>query len=148
MVRKRENTLSIEMTFDATKKEVWKAWSQADQIASWWGHKGMEVKVVKMEFEEGGDWLFTMLMPNGKLFKSEGVYLKIIPNEKIISKADFKPMTEGIEMHISLEEKGSKTVMEFACVHPTVEYCKAQEEMGFYKGWGAVLENLKRHLSK
>ena len=51
-------------------------------------------------------------------------------------------MTEGVELHATFEEQGNKTKFVFSVVHPTEEYCKQQEEMGFYNGWGSAFERL------
>lgn len=75
-------------------------------------------------------------MPDGTLFVSEGVYLEIVEFKKIVSSADFKLMTEGVELHVLFEEDGENTHFIFSVVHATVEYCRQQEEMGFYNGLG------------
>lgn len=141
-------TLTIKRTFNAPIKLVWEAWTQAEHIAKWWGPKGMEVKIVKHEFRVGGEWEYEMMMPNGGKFISEGVYAEIVELVKIISSADFKPMTEGVEIQALFEEAGDKTNFTFNCVHPTEEYCKQQEKMGFYNGWGSVFNNLEGYLQE
>jgi uncharacterized protein YndB with AHSA1/START domain len=46
-------------------------------------------------------------------------------------------------MQVLFEEDGDKTNFTFSVIHPTEEYCKQQEKMGFYNGWGAALERLE-----
>ena len=87
-------------------------------------------------------------MPDGSEFVAEGVYSEIIAFEKIISSADFKPMTEGVEIQALFEEKGDETKFTFNVVHATEEYCKQQEQMGFYNGWGSVFDRLDEFLQK
>jgi uncharacterized protein YndB with AHSA1/START domain len=82
-------------------------------------------------------------MPDGNEFTSEGQYLEIVEFKKIITTADFKPMTEGVELQVFFEEDGDKTNFTFSVVHPTEEYCKRQEKMGFYNGWGSVFDRLE-----
>ena len=50
---------------------------------------------------------------------------------KIVTTANFIPMTIGVELHISLEEQGDKTHFTFSVVHETEAYCQAQEKIGF-----------------
>ena len=142
----KNRTLTLERTLNAPIKLVWEAWSQADHISHWWGPKGMETKVIEHDFKVGGNWKYTMLMPDGKEFLTEGVYSEIIEFEKIISSADFKPMTEGVEIQALFEEKGDKTNFTFNVVHPTEEYCKQQEAMGFYNGWASTFDRLENYL--
>ena len=87
-------------------------------------------------------------MPDGNEFITEGVYSEIVEEQKIISSADFKPMTEGVEIQALFEADGDKTKFTFNVVHPTEEYCKQQEAMGFYNGWASTFDRLEDFLSK
>lgn len=136
-------TLTIEKTFNAPLKVVWEAWIQPDQIVKWWAPSGMNVKVVEHDFKVGGKWKYAMPMPDGSEFISEGTYKEIIEQEKIITSADFKPMTENVELIVLFEADGEQTKFKFSVIHATEAYCKQQEEMGFYNGWGSAFERLK-----
>ena len=140
-------TLTIKRTFSAPLSLVWEAWTQPEHIAQWWGPKGMETKIIEHDFREGGKWEYAMKMPNGSDFIADGVYSVISEMEKIFTSANFKPMTEGVEMQSHFEADGDKTNFTFHVVHETEEYCKQQEEMGFYNGWGSTFERLEEHLS-
>lgn len=141
-----KRTLTLERTFSAPRKLVWEAWTKPEHIAQWWGPKGMTTKVNKHDFKEGGDWEFAMTMPDGNEFITNGTYSKIIVLELIESSADFKPMTEGVTIVAHFEDDADNTKFTFKVIHPTEEYCKQQEEMGFYNGWGSVFENLENYL--
>ena len=67
--------------------------------------------------------------------------------EKIFSSANLKPMTEGVEIQALFQENGDKTNFTFNVVHPTEEYCKQQEKMGFYSGWGSAFDRLETLMS-
>jgi len=139
-------TLTIEKTLNASVEVVWNAWIQPDQILKWWAPAGMGAKVIEHDFKVGGNWKYSMEMPDGNEFISEGTYKEIVEFEKIITSADFKPMTEGVELQSYFEADGDKTKFTFKVVHATPEYCKQQEEMGFYNGWGSAFERLCRDL--
>ena len=141
-------TLSLKRTFNAPIQLVWEAWSSPAHIALWWGSKGMETKIVEHDFRVGGQWNYVMIMPDGNEFTSEGVYSEIVELEKIFSSANFKPMTVGVEIQALFEEDGDKTNFTFNCVHPTEEYCKQQDKMGFYNGWGSVFNRLEEYVEK
>lgn len=139
-------TLTLKRTFSAPVKLVWEAWTRPEHIANWWGPKGMKTRVIRHDFQVGGEWEYVMTMPDGSDFTSEGVYSAIAELEKIFTSANFKPMTEGVEMQIFFEDLGDKTGFTFHVIHPTEEYRKQQEEMGFYNGWGSVFERLEGYL--
>lgn len=90
----------------------------------------------------------SLLHCSTKFLNTEGTYLVIDVHEGIVTSADFKPMTENVELHILFEAQGEKTLFTFHCVHETEEYCAQQEKMGFYSGWGSVFNNLKTYVEK
>ena len=142
----KSRTLTLEKVFNAPVALVWAAWTESDHIIQWWAPKGMSINVVKHDFKVGGKWQYSMPMPNGSLFISEGQYLEIEPFKKIVTTADFKPMTEGVELHVAFKAVGHKTHFTFSVVHATEDYCKQQEKMGFYNGWGSTFDRLEAFL--
>ncbi len=137
-----KRTLTLERTFDAPRDLVWEAWTKPEHIANWWGPPGMETRIDKHDFTEGGDWEYTMAMPDGKDFKAFGTYERIVAPEELQTTANFIPMTEGVTLVAIFTEDGNKTGFVFKVIHPTEEYCKQQEEMGFYNGWVSVFNRL------
>ncbi|MEL6276829.1 MAG: SRPBCC domain-containing protein [Bacteroidota bacterium] len=148
MTELEKRTYTIKRTFKAPIQLVWEAWTKAEHITNWWGPPGMEITVVKHDFHVGGEWEYHMLMPNGKTFLSEGVYVEIEAPNKLVTTANFRPMTEGVELHISLVEEGDLTHFTFNVVHPTEAYCKQQWNMGAQNGWGSVFDRLENLLSE
>lgn len=136
--------LTLKRTFNAPIELVWEAWTKPEHLVRWWAPKGMEVKVVHHEFKVGGRWKYVIPMPDGSEFISEGVYSEIDAPKKLVTSADFKPVTEGVILQVLLEEAGNKTNFTFSVIHPTEEYCRQQEKMGFYNGWGTAFERLEQ----
>lgn len=143
----KNRTLSIKKVFNAPIKLVWEAWTNPDHVIQWWAPKGMKINVMQHNFKVGGKWKYSMPMPDGNMFISEGKYLEIEPQNKIVTTADFKPMTEGVELHVVFEADGDKTKFTFSVVHATEDYAKQQEQMGFYNGWGSALNRLETLLT-
>ena len=139
--------LSIQRTFKAPLKLVWEAWTQPDHIANWWGPKGMQTEIVEHNFVVGGIWKYAMTMPDGNLFIGEGKYSEIIEFRKIVTSANFRPMTEGVELQILMEEAKEGTHFSFHVIHESEEYCQQQKAMGFYNGWGSTFDRLGEYLT-
>ncbi|TGV00609.1 SRPBCC domain-containing protein [Flavivirga rizhaonensis] len=142
----KNRTLTIEKTFNAPVQLVWDAWTQSEHILKWWAPKGMDIKVIEHDFKVGGKWKYAMPMPDGNKFISEGIYKEIVTLKKIVTSADFKPMTENVELQTYFEADGENTKFVFKVIHATEAYCKQQEEMGFYNGWGSAFERLETTL--
>lgn len=141
-----KRTLTLKKTIDAPLELVWEAWTDPKHIAGWWGPKGMPLKIVEHNFRVGGKWKYVMPMPDGNEFVSEGQYSEITTLERIITSANFRPMTEGVEIRATFERDGDKTIFTFSVVHPTEEYCRQQEKLGFYNGWGSAFTRLNAYL--
>ena len=145
---KENRTLTIERTFNTPLQLVWDAWTRPEHIIKWWGPKGMDTKVEVHDFKVGGHWKYIMKMPDGRDFIAEGQYKEIEAPIKLVTTADFRPMTEGVVLEVILEEKGDQTQFTFNVVHQTEEYCKQQEAMGFYNGWGSTFDRLEELLTQ
>jgi uncharacterized protein YndB with AHSA1/START domain len=80
-VEKRD--LIITRVFDAPVESVWKAWTDPEQVMRWWGPTGFTSPSCKIDFREGGKFVFHMRAPKdfqgGQDFYTSGVYKKIVP---------------------------------------------------------------------
>ena len=141
-----KRVLVLVRTFNAPKKLVWEAWTQPEHIGQWWGPRGMTTKVEKMDFRVGGKWKYLMITADGKEFPASGVFSEIKEFEKIVSSADFEPVTHDVIISAVFEDLGDKTKLTFSVIHPSEEYCTKQEKMGVMNGWGANFEGLEKYL--
>lgn len=137
-----KRTITIKRTFQAPRDLVWEAWTQPEHIVHWWGPKGMDLNIKKHEFSVDGEWEYTMMMPDGREFLSFGKYSRIEVPQLIETSANFIPMTEGVTLVATFIDVGEQTEFIFKVIHPTEEYCKQQEDMGIYNGWGSVFDRL------
>lgn len=72
--------------FDAPLEAVWKAWTEPEQVMKWWGPVGFTSHSCKIDFREGGKFVFHMRAPkemNHADFYTAGTYKKIAPLEYI-----------------------------------------------------------------
>jgi uncharacterized protein YndB with AHSA1/START domain len=79
--------LVVTRVFDAPVERVWKAWTDPEQVMRWWGPTGFTSPSCKIDFREGGKFLFHMRGPKefqgGQDFYTAGVYKKIVPMQLI-----------------------------------------------------------------
>lgn len=69
--------------FNAPVAEVWKAWSDPNEVMRWWGPDYFTSPVCKMDFREGGTTLVCMRAPDGSDFYNIWNYQTIRPLEEI-----------------------------------------------------------------
>ena len=56
-----DRTYTMERIFNAPRDIVWKAWTEPERIAQWWGPRGFTTTVKEMNVTPGGTWLYGML---------------------------------------------------------------------------------------
>jgi uncharacterized protein YndB with AHSA1/START domain len=72
--------------FDAPVEQVWKAWSDGEQVMRWWGPNFFTSPLAKMDFREGGISLVCMRAPKefgGQDNYNTWTYRKIVPMQQI-----------------------------------------------------------------
>ena len=74
----------VTRVFDAPREVVWKAWTDPKHVMEWWGPKGFTTPVCKIDFREGGKFLYCMRAPSGQEFWTGGDYHEIVPHERIV----------------------------------------------------------------
>jgi uncharacterized protein YndB with AHSA1/START domain len=82
----KKRDLIITRVFDAPVEQVWKAWSDSEQVMRWWGPNGFTCPVAKMDFREGGTSLVCMRAPKefgGQDMYNTWAYTKIVPMQRI-----------------------------------------------------------------
>jgi uncharacterized protein YndB with AHSA1/START domain len=74
--------LIVTRLFEAPVERVWRAWTVPDEVMRWWGPTGFTSPSCKIDFREGGRFIFCMRAPKemgGRDFYNSGVYKKIVP---------------------------------------------------------------------
>ena len=75
---------TLTRVFDAPRDIVFKAWSDAEALAQWWGPKGFGMEVATLDFRPGGWFHYSMKSPDGKLMWGKFVYGEIKAPEKFV----------------------------------------------------------------
>ena len=96
-----------------------------------------------MELRPGGAAETTMHGPNGEVFNNRGVYLEVVPNQKIVFTDAFTegwvPVADGGMMTCVLTFEArpdGKTLYLARCGHPSAEKKVQHEKMGFHRRLG------------
>lgn len=57
--------LVISRVVDAPVELVYKAWTEPERMAQWWGPKGSTITIKKFDFKPGGQFHYRLVMPDG-----------------------------------------------------------------------------------
>jgi uncharacterized protein YndB with AHSA1/START domain len=74
----------INRTFDAPRDLVWKAFTEPERMAAWWGPPGSKLHAASMDFRPGGRYHFGAIMPDGNLLWGLFTYVEINPVERLV----------------------------------------------------------------
>lgn len=83
-------------TFDAPRERVWRAWTDAESLARWWGPKNATIRVLKLEFRPGGMFHYTMAFQPGHEMYGRFIYREIVAPERIVFVISFSDAAGGI----------------------------------------------------
>ena len=148
--------LTVTRFINAPPALVWKAWSEPKHFERWWIPAPMECKVVRMDLRPGGG--FETLMRDGNAGATgeawqphvEGCFLDIVPAERIVFTTS---LTEGwrpfapwlaLTAIMTFSAEGTGTRYRAHVLHKDAADSKKHEELGFFDGWGTVIDQLAK----
>jgi uncharacterized protein YndB with AHSA1/START domain len=88
-----------------------------------------------------------MRSPEGADMPNRGVYLEVVPNERLVFTDAYKRAWEPSEhpfmtVVLTFEDLGGKTKYTARVLHWTVADRQMHEKMGFHEGWGRCADQL------
>jgi uncharacterized protein YndB with AHSA1/START domain len=89
----------IARVFDAPRELVWKAWTEAERLGQWWGPKGFEMRVARLDLRPGGMFHYSMRTPDGKDLSGKFTYREIVAPERLVFVVSFSDEQGGVTRH-------------------------------------------------
>jgi uncharacterized protein YndB with AHSA1/START domain len=105
--------ISITRMIDAPPEVVFKAWTEAEQLAKWFGPEGFTVPSVESDARPGGEFSLVMRGPDGSDNAMTGVYREFDPPRRLVTEStasgpDGQPAIEAV-MTLTLTDHDGKT---------------------------------------
>ena len=97
VITQAERQIRIERIFDAARDRVWRAFTEPELVAQWWG-RGNKLVIERMEVRRGGHWRFVEHAGKEK-HGFEGRYAEVKQPELIVQTFEW----DGAPGHVSLE---------------------------------------------
>jgi uncharacterized protein YndB with AHSA1/START domain len=79
-----DRELVVTRVIDAPRALVFRAWTQPEHIARWWGPRGFTTTFCQMDVRVGGAYRCCMRSPQGTDHWKVGVYREIVEPERIV----------------------------------------------------------------
>jgi uncharacterized protein YndB with AHSA1/START domain len=141
--------LVITRVFDAPRELVFKAWTDARQMARWWGPERFTNPVCELDVRPGGSIRIDMRGPDGTVYPMGGVFREIVEPERLVFTATAlfdeagHPQLENLNT-VTFEESNGKTKL---TLHVRVLKATPAADMalaGMEPGWNQTLDRLAR----
>lgn len=145
-----ELDLVLEREVNAPREILYMCWTTPEHLVHWFVPKPHRVTACDLDVRVGGRFNTTFNV-EGNEMQNNGVYLEVIPNEKLVFTDAYaegwKPAPEPFMTAIlTFEDLGAgKTKYTAIARHRNHDTAKAHTDMGFYDGWGTVVEQLEAY---
>jgi uncharacterized protein YndB with AHSA1/START domain len=159
------NEFVIQRVFNTPRNLVWKAFSEPDRLARWWGPVGFKMIVSKLEFSPGGTFHYRMQSDDGFVMWGKFVYLQIIEPEKIVFIISFSdengsiarvplsatwPLEVFIVLTLTEKDGDTKLTLKSSPINSSEKEIKTfrSEFESMNKGFSSSFDQLEEYLSK
>lgn len=144
-----DRTLVIERVFAAPRRLVFRAWTDPEQLARWWGPTGFTAASVTANVTEGGRWRTCIRSAaDGVEYWAQGVYREIVEPERLVftfawDAGDGTPGNETL-VTVTFTEEDGKTTMDFRQAGLSSE----EDRDSHHSGWSECFDDLTAYLSR
>ncbi len=143
-----EREIIITRETHVPREKLFAGWTDAEAYPKWFCPKPWYVKDVVLDVRAGGLMSMNFCGPNGECFPNPGMFLEVIPNEKLVITDCFLPdwepnpdfMFVGILTFEALPNGGTRYTAKAR--HWTKEACEKHTAMGFSEGWNNAFDQL------
>ncbi len=144
--------LTLIRVFNAPRDLVFKAWTDPELVAKWWGPKSFTNPVCEFDARPGGKIRIDMRAPNGTVHPMTGAVLEVVDGERLVftSVADDRDGNTLIEGHtiVTFEDLGEKTKVTVQASAVAIAPIAVEMLKGMEAGWTQSLEKLEAIVSE
>ena len=145
-----ETDLVLTREINAPREILYKCWTTPEHLVHWFVPKPHKVTACELDVRPGGKCNTTFDV-DGTLMENNGVYLEVVPNEKLVFTDTYtegwKPNPEPFMTAIvTFDDIGNgRTRYTAVARHRSKETAESHKQMGFYDGWGTVVTQLEEY---
>jgi uncharacterized protein YndB with AHSA1/START domain len=141
-----DREIVTERVFDAPRDLVYKAWTDPEHVAQWWGPNGFTNTIHEMDVRPGGVWRFIMHGPDGTDYKNQIEYLEVVKPELLVYLHESTPK---FHVTVTFEDQNGKTRVTMRMLFDTAEQRdKVVKTFGAIEGAKQTFGRLGQHLTK
>lgn len=142
-----DRDLVMTRLIDAPREKVYRAWTEPHLLKEWFAPLPYTTPAVELDVRPGGTSLVVMRDPDGRDCPNRGVYLEVVPNERVVFTDAYteawvpspKPFMTVI---LTFSDEAGKTRYSARVRHWSAADRETHEKMGFHEGWGKCTDQL------
>ena len=144
-----DRELVLNRLLKAPREKLFRCWTEPTLLTQWFTPPPFQTTSAETDVRAGGASVIIMRGPDGTEYPNAGVYLEVVPNERLVFTDAFtrawepsgKPFMTAI---LTFEDAGNGQTHYTARVrHWSVADREAHEKMGFHAGWGVATTQLE-----
>jgi uncharacterized protein YndB with AHSA1/START domain len=133
-IDRETHTIRLTRDFDASRAQIFAAWTQAEHVRAWWDACGEPLSACDIDLRAGGAFRFVTQGHPEMPFM--GVYREIAPPDRLIFEA------LGATGRMTLKELANRTHMTVEIECRSAEHLEQFLKMGVDAGTAQTLDNL------
>jgi uncharacterized protein YndB with AHSA1/START domain len=130
----------ITRIIDAPREDVFRAWTEPEQIRRWWGPGEFTCPAAEIDLRPGGSYRLEMQPTSGDPFVVGGTYLEVEPPARLVYtwRWETGPAADGSESRVRVEfnERGDRT--ELVLTH--TDFPESHGPAPYQRGWEGVMD--------
>jgi uncharacterized protein YndB with AHSA1/START domain len=142
-----EASVILTRVFGASRALVWKAWTDPNMMAQWFGPRGFTNPVCELDVRVGGSLRIMMRGPDGSDYPIKGVFREVVAPERLVFTniafdKEGKHLLEG-ETTVTLAESNNKTTLILRTHAVGLVPIAPQMLAGMEAGWSQSIDKLQ-----
>lgn len=162
-------TIVITRVLPAPRDAVWTAWTDAEQLAAWYGPSQFSNENTHVDLRPGGNFEVTMVSPDGMRFPTGGEFLEVVPPERLVYRENTAELSDQFDLMVrgqlesigadpnqdtrsivtvTFEEHETGTLLTIHTRFPSEAVRQAVGNMRMEDGWNQSLDTLADTLAR
>ena len=132
--------LRLDRHYDAAPEEVWRAWTEPEEMKRWWGPgKNDVVHLAEADVRVGGHFRVAFTSDSDEVLEVSGVYIEVVPSRKLVFTWSWKSAPEQ-ESQVTVTFQPSRGGTDLTLLHE--QFFDAGARDAHEEGWSNALAKI------
>jgi uncharacterized protein YndB with AHSA1/START domain len=137
-------SLTMKRRLNATPAEVYRAWTEAELLARWFGPENVTAQKAEIDARVGGRYRIVLLGDDGELHQVSGTYHEVVENERLVFDWAWVSTPERVSrVTVTFKPDGDGTIL--TLLHE--QFFDRDAATRHTRGWTGSMDKLERLFS-